>query len=287
MITGFSHILMGVSSVEACSKLYQQLRLRVVASGNSPSGVPLIIMAVGNNSLELYEDIAAGPYIDPATGDAKTSMMNEVSWVNHFSFHTREANTTYEKLVPEGFPFLSPPSDQPSGHHGTRRRLLEFTDPDLLLVQLAQLIDNDGRSAEPPNIDFSSLGWPKLPCDKIDHIALRSTNLNSKREFYCQKLGLPETIYRTTRLGEESTVVAGDTILELLWTSATIAPLVRGTVTGIAFATDDIEAAYFELQDKSVEVSAPVDDDLFPVIHRRVLNLLDPDGLPIKIIQNY
>ncbi len=285
MITGLSHLLMGVSDVEACSELYQKMYLRLVASGTSPEGLPLIILSVGHHLMELYEDATAGPYIDPVTGDPKTSMMNEVSWVNHFSFHTRDANIFYEKLVSKGFPFLQPPSDQPLGHHGTRRRLLEFTDPDLLLVQIAQLLDDNGASAEPGDIDFSDLGWPEASCDKIDHIALRTNNLDLKREFYCQKLELPETICRTTRLGQESTVVAGDTVLELLWTSTTVPPLSRGIVTGIALSTDNVDLAYRTLRDKGVAVSAPAEELPLPEIRRRVINLLDPDGLPVKIVQ--
>lgn len=286
MITRLSHIVMGVSDVEACSALYQKIYLRLLASGTSPEGLPLKILSVGHHFIELYEDATAGPYIDPATGNPKTSMMNEVSWVNHFSFHTRDANISYHKLVAKGFPFLSPPSDQPSGHHGTRRRLLEFTDPDLLLVQMAQLIDDNGGSGEPSDIDFSVLGWPEDPCDKIDHIALRSTNLDLKREFYCEKLGLLETMCRTTRLGQESTVVVGDTLLELLWTSTTVAPLSRGTVTGIALSTDNVDLAYRILRDKGVEVSAPAEDFTLPEIRRRVISLLDPDGLPLQIVQS-
>ncbi len=285
MISNLSHILMGVSDVEACSELYRRLDLRLVASGTSPGGVPLVVMSVGHHGIELYEDKMAGPYIDLSTDEPKTSMMNNVSWVNHFSLHTRDANISYEKLLSKGFPFLSPPSDQPSGHHGTRRRLLEFTDPDLLLVQMAQLIDEIGDSAEPTGLDLATLGWPDDPCDRIDHIALRSTNLQSKREFYCEKLGLPETVCRKTRLGEESTIVAGDTILELLWTSTTSASLVRGTITGLAFNTEDIDLAYRTLHEKGVQVSAPAEEVPLPKIRRRVINLNDPDGLPIKIVQ--
>ncbi len=286
MINRFGHILMGVSDVEACSELYRKLDLQLVASGISPGGIPLKIMSVGCHGIELYEDPTAGPYIDPVTGEPRTSMMSEVSWVNHFSFHTRDANISYKKLMSKGFPFLRGPSDQPSGHHGTRRRLLEFTDPDLLLVQMAQLIDDHGGSAEPNDIDLASLGWPENPCDKIDHIALRSTNLQSKRDFYCQKLELPETVCRTTRLGEESTIVAGDTILELLWTSATFVPLLRGTITGLAFKTENIDLAYRTLRDKGVEVSAPAEEVPLPEIRRLAIDLVDPDGLPIKIVQN-
>ncbi len=281
MFRGVSHLLMRVNHFAACREVYVgKLGLKEVACGVDADGSQICVLAVGASALELHEDRTIRPALDAATGKPLNSMMTRTVWISHIAFHVRDAHAVYHRLRESGIPWKAPPENQPLGLHLIRRRLLEFDDPDLFTIQLSEPIDEEGRSAEP-----EAAGGPWPLCDKLDHIALRATDIAAKREFYKERLGLREFLHKSTRLGEECTFMVGETAVELLWTPETHPPLQGGTAQCIAFSTDDIAQTYRVLKERGVEVSTPVEQSPLPGIRRCVIAFRDPDGLPVQVVQ--
>ncbi|MBI3943019.1 MAG: VOC family protein [Chloroflexi bacterium] len=285
MIAGISHLLMWVNNFDASREMYGEgLGLKEVAAGIGGDGHRVAIFAAGAAALELHEDKTARPALDPETGEPMRAIKTPSIWISHIAFHVRDADVAYDLLGRKGIPFIRSPQDQPVGHHLIRRRLLEFDDPDLFTVQLAQLIDNEGRSAEPAGaIPGEPSGVPQI-CDKLDHINLRVRNMPAKRAFYREMLGLSEIFHKPTAWGEESMFLVGETVVELDWQPET-PTLQGGTVGGIAFSTGDLGQVYQMLRDQGVTVSAPAAQSPLPGIQRRYIAFQDPDGLPLQVVQ--
>jgi catechol 2,3-dioxygenase-like lactoylglutathione lyase family enzyme len=284
MITGISHIVMGVRNFEACRETYGgKLGLREVSYGAGPKGHRVCAWAVGPSFLELHEDPEAKPARDPETGEAINSMFDNRCWVSHFAFPVVDAVTRYDEFAARGIDWTVPPSDQPVGLHLIRRRLLQFDDPELLTVQMAEPIDDAGEPLPPLYPDVGGEPWPG--CNRFDHIMVNTPDMEAKRAFYVGTLGLKGSAPESTTLGEQSDLNAGKTVVELIWKPAIHAPLHAGTVTQIGFAVADIRHAYEELTARGVEASPPVEVAPLPGIRRRAIPLTDPDGLGVQLVQ--
>ena len=283
MITGISHIVMGVRNFEACRETYSgKLGFREVGCGVGPEGRQVCALAVGPSLLELHEDHGAEPARDADTGEAINSMFDKC-WVSHFAFPVVDAVTRYDEFAARGIEWTVPPSDQPVGLHLIRRRLLQFDDPELLTVQMAEPIDDAGATLPPMYADAGDEPWPG--CNRFDHIMVNTSDMEVKRAFYIETLGLTGSAAEPTTLGEQSDLNAGKTVVELIWKPAIHAPLHPGTVTQIGFSVADIGQAYEELSGRGVEVSPPVEVAPLPGIRRRIIALTDPDGLHVQLVQ--
>ena len=284
MITGISHIVVGVRNFEACRETYSgKLGFRVVGCGTGPEGQQVCALAVGTSFLELHEDPGAEPARDAETGEAINSMFDNRCWVSHFAFPVVDAVTRYDELAARGIPWTVPPSDQPVGLHLIRRRLLQFDDPELLTVQMAEPIDDAGEPLPPMYPDVGGEPWPG--CNRFDHIMVNSSDMEAKRAFYAGMLGLEGSLPEPTTLGEQSDLNAGRTVVELIWKPAITAPLHPGTIRQIGFSVADVAQAYEELSGLGVEVSPPVEVSLLPGIRRRIIALTDPDGMHVQLVQ--
>ena len=286
MITGISHIVMRVGNFEACRETYgSKLGLRQVACDEGADGHRVCALAVGASLLELHEDPGAGPALDPETGGPINSMYDNACWVSHFAFPVTDALTRYDEFAERGIEWTVPPSDQPVGLHLIRRRLLQFDDPELLTVQMAEPIDEEGQPFPPFYAGADLTDEPWLGCNRIDHIMVNTPDMQVKREFYVGTLGLKGSPPQPTTLGEQSDLMAGQTVVELIWKPAVRAPLHPGTVTLIGFSVADVDRVYEELKGRGAAVSLPVEVSPLPGIDRRVITLTDPDGLHVQLVQ--
>jgi catechol 2,3-dioxygenase-like lactoylglutathione lyase family enzyme len=282
MFNGIAHLTLRVAAFDACREVYiGKLGLRELAYGG-PAGRRIFIAALGRSRLEWHEDASVTPACHPDTGQPLTSMYDNGGWVSHFAFPMRGARHVYERLAARGIAWTCKPVDQPLGHHIVRRRLIEFADPAYLTVQFAERIDNEGRSLEPTD-DPPDLPWPG--CTRIDHVMLNAVDLRAKRSFYVDALGLPATPLQPTRLGQQCDVTVGESIIELTWQPAVQPPLHRSVVAGIGLLADDLDAARRVLLRRGLDVSATRDIYPLPGLCRRVATLIDPDGLPLDLVQ--
>ena len=286
MISGISHLVMRVRHFVACRETYcEKLGLPEIAMTVREDGRRACALVVGASVLELREDLDARPALDPETGQPLTSMYDDTAWVSHFAFPVTDAWARYHEFAERGVHWTCQPSDQPVGHHLIRRRLIEFNDPELLTVQLAERIDNQGQPLLLPDLDPDPARQPWPGCDRIDHIMLNTADMATKRRFYVEALGLQGAPPQPTRLGSQSDLAAGKTVLELIWQRTVVPPLHPGTVAEIGFAVHDVDRAYQVLSARGLAVAPPVQVSPFPGLDRRVLYLKDPDGLPLQIVQ--
>jgi catechol 2,3-dioxygenase-like lactoylglutathione lyase family enzyme len=283
MFTGIHYITLRTPTFDACRALYaDRLRLREIAHGRRPDGHRLSIFQVGPTSLELHEDPTAEPARDPATGKTVNSMFDHHAWVNHFAFAMRDAFAVYDQLAARGIPWGFKPADQPIGLHLVRRRLLEIASPAGLLLQFAEIIDDQGQpvaSAAPSAADEPWIGG-----DRIDHINIRALDMPAKRRFYTEVLGLSATPIRPTRIGEQCDLDIGVSVIELAWQPDFAAPLRAGAIAGLGLLTPDLAHTAAELRARGVACAAPALVELLPGIARRVLDFQDPDGLPLSAV---
>jgi catechol 2,3-dioxygenase-like lactoylglutathione lyase family enzyme len=176
-----------------------KLKLPERAIGVNPNGRPACALTVGHSLLELHQDPMAQPVRNPVTGVPLTSMDDNRCWVGHFALPVVDAIALHREMAERGIPWTCEPSDQPAGLHLTRRRLLEFTDPDYLTVQFAERIDEEGVPILPADIDFRDQPWPG--CDRFDHFMFNTPNMDAKRAFYIETLGLSAGPIDQTRIG--------------------------------------------------------------------------------------
>ena len=277
---------MRVRYFEPCRETYvSKLGLKEVACDTGSDGRQVCVLAIGATLLELHEDPGAGPALDAATGRPIGSMYDKRGLVSHLAFPVTDALARYRELAHTGIAWSHPPSDQPAGLHLIRRRLLQFDDPAWVTIQLAERIDDEGRPLPPAHAGADAADQPWPGCDRIDHIMLNTLDMPAKRKFYLETLGLGGTPPQRTRLGEQSDLTAGQTVVELVWRSAVRGPLHPGTVTLIGFLVADIGRVYDLLKGRGIAASSPAEDSPLPGIQRRVITLTDPDGLSVQMAQ--
>ncbi len=286
MITGMDHLVMNVRNFDACRETYHgKLGLQEIAYGRAWDGNQVCVLSVGASALVINEDPKASPALDPDSGQPIPSNHDNTCWIMHFAFPVIDSWSTYHELARRGLEWSVAPSDQPAGLHHIRRRLMEFEDPELFTIQLAERIDSAGRPMPVANtaVDLAHQPWPG--CDRIDHIAFSTPDMEAKRHFYADILGLAGTPPQPTTLGEQSDLQAGETIVELIWRPAVSPPLHAGTVTLVAFRVNDIGEAYETLRKRGANVSPPVQDGPLPEIQWQIMTLIDPDGLPVQLVE--
>lgn len=286
MITGISHLIMSVSRFDDCRDTYHRVvGLRELAYGRAWDGNQVSVLSVGPSVLILHENLHAGPAQDPETGQPITSNHDDGCWIRHFALPAVDSWTIYHNLAERGMEWSVPPSDMPIGLHPTRRRLMEFEDPELFTIQLAELIDHEGQSLPVPDAQLDAADQPWPGCDRIDHIAFNTPDMTAKRAFYTETLGLTGAPPQTTKLGEQSDLHAGETIVELIWREGVPSSLHAGTVTLVGFRVDDIGEAYATLEARGAAVAPPVEQGPLPDVRWQTMTLVDPDGLRVQLVE--
>ncbi len=280
MFTNIHFITLNVPNFDACRTLYRdRLRLPEIAHGRQPSGMRLSIFQVGPTALELHEDPTATPALDPATGAPVNSMFDHRAWVNHFAFAMRDAHAVYDQLMARGIPWPFKPADQPVGLHLVRRRLLEIEDPARLLLQFAEIIDDQGQPLPGDGVQVADEPW--LGGNRIDHVNIRAADMTAKRHFYADILGLPATPTHPTHLGQQCDLRVGVSVIELAWQASIVAPLRAGVIAAIGLRVPDLEQTAAALRARGVACAGPTVAEQLPGLACRVIEFRDPDGLPL------
>jgi catechol 2,3-dioxygenase-like lactoylglutathione lyase family enzyme len=284
MITGIDHIEVRVRDLDRSLGMYRDvLGLREAGRGPGQAGRPRSYLVVGPSLLELQQDPGLQPATDRASGEPITSMYDDTAWVSHFAFPMVDAQARHAELGARGIAWPFEPVDQPAGHHLVRRRLLEWTDPDYLLVQFAEIIDQEGHAVPPSRPSVAGAPWPG--CDRFDHMMLNAPDMAAKRAFYVETLGLPATEPRATRLGQQCDVTVGETVVELTWQARVTSPLHMGGISRIGLAVDDLEQTAAELRARGVELSGMVREEPITGLRRRMVDFRDPDGVTLALVQ--
>jgi len=121
--------------------------------------------------------------------------------------------------------------------------------------------------------------------DKLLMLGVAVSDMPKAKEFYVEKLGLEVT--QDYRQDDDTwymslTLPEGGVTINLTFTRhGDIKP---GNV-GIYFASSDVVAAHKELSDKGVKVSEVQDDLYGPGSGVKFINLQDPDGNQVLLVQ--
>jgi len=292
MLSGISYLALGVRDFAACRAFYgHKVGLHEVAGGTTAGGIPSCALRVGRSTLELWEDPAAPVLHTPATGDPP----QPPSQIGHYSFLARDNAEVFAALKDREIDPLWGPNVQPLDHAFMQRSLVEFRDPNGIIVQVSEIVDprphlEARRAAKRACIGVAGAG-EMFPA--FDHISMCCTHFEVTRAFYTQALGLPELVLRTTaEPGAElkpgfaqSVFAAGCTDIEM-YSDAELLALQPNAARRLGFWSDDVEGIYRHLRQKGVALDGPLADTVLPSGEWRLaFTLRDPDGLAIQIVQ--
>ncbi len=122
---------------------------------------------------------------------------------------------------------------------------------------------------------------------KIDHVAIIASDLDKSLDFYTKILGFTE-MSRIERKERESTIVyldAGNFKVELFSFPDTPKRMSYPEATGlrhIAFAVKNFDAIVKSLHERGIIFEG---ERIDPTSQKRVVFFMDPDDLPIEIVE--
>ena len=273
MLQQVNHAVMAVDSVEANRVFYTQ------ALGLAEIDADAVVcLRIGPTILELQDD------------DSNAAAVAQPS-IDHFALNVSSIDETYDALKAK-VGFRAPPHTTEVGHRNMQRALLAFEAPGGFTYQIAETVDpRDHLEARRRAKDEMASGVEGI-FRGLDHISTYCTNFAATRAFYADKLGLEEFFYSNTR--EEGEAVAsgfeqaafavGGTDIELAsdenWDN--VQP---GRIRMLGFATDDVDQMYSQVKERGAQPAGePTEGTIYGGI-ARFFELLDPNGLTIRISQ--
>ena len=290
MLTAVGHVQMRVRDFDRCRATYRAgLGLREIADGHGADGHRICMLAVGPSVLELLEDPKAVTALSPS---GSVLAPREVPGsVGHMAYYASDNEKAFVTLRDAGIPLTTTdgPSLQPIDHCYMQRTLVEFRDPNGLVVQVAEVVDPRehlvARRTAKRKLT-AEVGEGKI-IQGIDHINIACSDIDANRPLFVEKLGLEEIVFRTTEGRGESVVVVGITDLEIAQIdTAERGKLGPGIVSGLGFWTDDVELCYRILKGQGVAVGGPPSERTpLPGVGRVAFNIEGLDGLPLEIAQ--
>lgn len=278
MLTEVGHIVMAVRNLPACRAHYGEALGLPEIDGSSAEQCAF---RIGPAILELRLDSAA-----PDAVDARPV-------VDHFALLVDDLDRVYTALRERAVDFLAEPATTALGHRNMQRALATLSDPEGFHLQLSQTVDPRPHLEARRSAKRHMAGVTTGLFGGIDHISTYCTDFARTRDFYTRQLGLEEFFHSTTR--EEGQVVVpgfaqsafavGGTDIELA-VYDTQTPVRPDAVRQLGFATDDVDRAFRDLQDRGLVLDGPPAEQApLPGLRQRAFTLRSPDGLQIQIAQ--
>ena len=290
MLTAIGHVEMRVRDIDRCRATYGAgLGFREIAYGSDADGHRICLFAVGPSVLELHEDPNAVSAWSPS-GEL-LARQDVPGSVGHIAFYADDNEEAFMALRDAGIPLTTKngPSPQPIDHCYMQRTLVEFRDPNGLLIQIAEVVDPrehlKARRAAKRTLKVEA--GERGIIQGIDHINISCSETSANRSLFVEKLGLEEIVYRTTEGRGETVVAVGLTDMEIAENeTAERGQFGPGTISGLGFWTDDVERCYRVLKEKGAAVGGPPSERTsLPGIRRLAFSFEGLDGLPLEIAQ--
>ena len=291
MLTGIGRLQMRVMDLAACSKFYGNvLGLPEIARGTGAGGRAAAAFAVGPSVLEIQEDPGAVSGLLPS-GEPNEEWVEVPGSVNHLALYVDDNDLVYSALkgkAREAYVHGGPKA-QPLGITYLQRSLFDYWDPNGLIVQISETIDDrpevQARRREKEEVRRATGGGGYF--HGFDHMSIYITDTAATKALFVDQLGMSEFGDGKTSGGDQVVFAVGLTDLEMnendAYRDKVLGP---GIVDTLGFWTDDVDRAYASLKEAGAAVSGPpADVSPLPGLRVRAFDLEGPDGLPLEVAE--
>ena len=282
---------MRVLDLAACTEFYGGvLRLPEIARGAGAGGRAAAAFAVGPSVLEIQEDPSAVSGLLPS-GEPNEDWGEVPGSLNHLALYVDDNDQVYAALKGKAREahVLGGPQAQALGHTYLQRSLLDYRDPNGLIIQISETIDDrpevQEHRREKEEIRRATGGEGFF--HGFDHLSIYITDTIATRALFVGQLGMTEFGDGKMEGRNQAVFAVGLTDLEMNENDAhrnkVLGP---GIINTLGFWTDDIDRAYASLKEVGVAVSGPpADVTALPGLSVRAFELEGPDGLPLEVAE--
>ena len=290
-MTSIGRLQMRVLDLKACGGFYGGvLGLPEIGRGVGADGRPSVAFALGPSVVELTEDPGAVNGRLPS-GEPQKEWNEVPGSVNHLALYVDDNEAVYADLkgkAPEAYVHGGPQA-QPLGHTYLQRSLIDYWDPNGLIIQISETIDDrpevQAHRREKEEVRRATGGDGFF--HGFDHLSIYITDADATRRQFVDQLGMKEFGDGKMEGRDQSVFAVGLTDLEMNESDAyrdkVLGP---GIVDTLGFWTDDVDRAYAELKEKGAALSGrPSNLTPLPGLSVRAFELEGPDGLPMEIAE--
>ena len=292
MLTEIGRIVIGATNIEKYPHVYgKMLGLQKATSATNEFSNNICAYAAGPSLLEFREDTHAVMGLLPS-GDSK-KWEDLPGTFNHLAFLVANNNQAFKEILNAGGSLgtTEGPALQPMNHSYMQRTLLQFTDPNGLIIQISECVDPRDHVKERQEFKINGRvgnGRNNLWLG-IDHIHLTPAHLEEASSFYGDILGLDCISMRKNEDSDELVFAIGMTDIEFSVPHENpreeYGP---GIVQRLGFWTDNVDNVYKHLIKEGIKTSkVSTNEEMVGNYQTRPLTVLDPDGLPIDICQKF
>ena len=291
MLTDIGRLQMRVLDLAACIKFYGEvLRLPEIGHGIGMGGRKSVAFTIGQSILEIQEDPAAVNGRLPS-GNPNKEWATVPGSVNHIALYVDDNDVVYTALhgkAPEAY-VHGGPQPQPLGHTYLQRSLIDYWDPNGLIIQISETIDErqEVQSHRKKKEELRRATDSNSLFHGFDHLSIYITDTEATRDLFVNKLEMTELGDGTMEDRSQAVFKVGITDLEMNETDAYRNKILgSGIVNMLGFWTEDIDQTYHRLKDAGSVVSdPPMDVTPLPGVNIRSFDIEGPDGLPLEVAE--